>query len=174
MRTWTRRHAHEVDCVEVRGRVKRKIAVLAITIVCGAWASQDWISHSHMNAAARGDLPVPENLRPIITRACRDCHTDQTQWPWYSRLPGVSLLIERDVRKGKEHLNFSTWSMNAKGRPTRNQLQEVCDAVSDNAMPPHSYRIMHPESRLSDKDVDVLCQWADIASLAARSAEKDP
>jgi len=154
--------------------VRLKTAVLTSAIVCGGLASLYSFSHAHTNTPVRGDLAVPENLRPIITRACRDCHTDQTQWPWYSSLPGLSLLIERDVRKGKEHLNFSTWSMNLKGRPTRNQLQEVCDAVSDNAMPPRSYRIMHPKSRLSDKDVDALCQWADVASLAASPAEKNP
>ena len=144
--------------------MRLKTAVLTIVVVCAGLALLYSVLHSHANTAVRGDLAVPENLRPIITRACRDCHTNQTQWPWYSSLPGVSLLIERDVRKGKEHLNFSTWSMNSKGRPTRNQLQEVCDAVSDNAMPPRPYRIMHPKSRLSDKDVDALCQWADIAS----------
>jgi len=154
--------------------VRLKTAVLTTAIVCGGLASLYSIVHSHTNTTVRGDLAVPENLRPIITRACRDCHTDLTQWPWYSRLPGGSLLIERDVRKGKQHLNFSTWSMNSKGRPTRNQLQEVCDAISDNAMPPRTYLFMHPKSRLSDKEVDALCQWADIASLAAAPAEKNP
>src|SRR5215472_12476041 len=110
MRPWTRRHAHEVDCVEVRGRVRLKIAVLTIAVGCGGLASLYSISRSRTNTSVRGDLAVPEDLRPIITRACRDCHTDQTQWPWYSRLPGAAWLIERDVRKGKEHLNFSIWS----------------------------------------------------------------
>lgn len=154
--------------------MKLKTAVLAIAIVCGGMATLNSISHSHKTTTVSRDLAVPDSLRPIITRACRDCHTDQTQWPWYSGLPGVSHLIERDVRKGREHLNFSTWSMNSIGRPTRNQLQEVCDAVSDNAMPPRSYRIMHPKSHLSDTDVDALCQWADIASLAASPTEKNP
>ena len=153
--------------------MKTKIAVLTMLILCGSMAWMYSISGAHTNKSVSGSLVVPENLRPIITRACRDCHTDQTQWPWYSRLPVVSFMIERDVRKGKEHLNFSTWAMNSKGKPTRNQLQEVCDAVSDNAMPPRSYRLVHPQSRLSEKDVDALCQWADVASnFSSVEAEK--
>jgi Haem-binding domain len=155
--------------------VKSKAIVLTISILCGGMFLLHLMSRSHVNTSLSGDLAVPENLRPIITRACRDCHTDQTHWPWYSRLPGVSFVIEHDVRKGKEHLNFSTWSMNSKGKPTRNQLQEVCDAVSDNAMPPRSYRFMHPKSRLSDREVDALCQWSDIASnLASPPQETNP
>lgn len=155
-------------------RVKIKTAALSIVIAYGIAALLYSVSHSPTQKSASGDLAVPENLRPIITRACRDCHTDQTRWPWYSRLPVVSFVIERDVRKGKEHLNFSAWSLSAKGKPTRNQLQEVCDAVSDNVMPPRSYRFMHPNSRLSDKDVDALCQWADIASNLSAPRETNP
>lgn len=154
--------------------MKTKIAVLTTLILCGSMAWMYSISGAHTNKGVSGDLVVPENLRPIITRACRDCHTDQTQWPWYSRLPVVSFMIERDVRKGKEHLNFSTWATNSKSKPTRNQLQEVCDAVSDKAMPPRSYRLMHPEARLSDKDVDALCQWADVASNFSASGVQAP
>ena len=155
--------------------MKIKTAVVSIAVACVATAMLYSVSPSHTNkTVSRENLAVPEALRPIITRACRDCHTDQTQWPWYSRLPGVAYVIERDVRRGKEHLNFSTWTMNAKGMPTRNQLQEVCDAVSDNAMPPRSYRFMHPKSRLSDRDVDALCQWADIASNLETSPTKNP
>ena len=115
-----------------------------------------------------GELAVPDHLRPIIGRACQDCHTDQTRWPWYSRVPLVSYLIERDVQKGKEHLNFSSWSAAAR-RPTRNQLQEVCDAVSDDVMPPRAYRWMHPESRLSPQDVDALCDWPSFTSRVSES-----
>ncbi|MGC2193981.1 MAG: heme-binding domain-containing protein [Terriglobales bacterium] len=112
--------------------------------------------------AGRG-LGVPNHLRPIISRACGDCHTDATRWPWYSHVPPVSLLVERDVKKGREHLNFSTWGANQSHQPTRNQIQEVCDAVSDNAMPPRAYRLMHPNARLSQRDIDELCDWADVA-----------
>jgi len=124
--------------------------------------------------SSRSDLMVPDHVRPIISRACLDCHTNQTKWPWYSRLPLLSLLIERDVKNGREHLNFSTWAGNSVHKPTRNQLQEVCDAVSDNNMPPRSYRMIHPNSRLSSTDVDALCDWADSANSLSESRPQQP
>jgi len=119
-------------------------------------------------------MGVPEHLRPIIGRACVDCHTNQTRWPWYSRLPLVSTFIERDVKKGREHLNFSTWAANSARQPTRNQLQEVCDAVSDNNMPPRPYRLMHPAARLSPADVDALCDWASTPNKLSESRPEQP
>jgi hypothetical protein len=75
-------------------------------------------------------------------------------------VPPVSFLIQRDVKEGRAHVNFSTWTQ-AKP-PTLNQVREVCDAVSDGTMPPKPYRLMHPEARLSDQEVDVLCNWASL------------
>jgi len=124
--------------------------------------------------SSSSELMVPDHVRPIISRACLDCHTNQTKWPWYSRLPLLSLLIERDVKKGREHLNFSTWAWNPVHKPTRNQLQEVCDAVSDSNMPPRSYRMMHPDSRLSSADVDALCDWADSSNSLSESLPHQP
>jgi Haem-binding domain len=143
----------------LKGRTKIAIFIaLALGI-----ASALSMRRAPMQNAGGGELFVPDHVRPIISRACRDCHTDQTRWPWYSRLPGVSTFIARDVKKGREHLNFSTWAANSSHSPTRNQLQEVCDAVSDNAMPPRPYRLMHPAARLSPADVDALCDWASAA-----------
>jgi hypothetical protein len=143
---------------------KTKISILTMPALFAALALTLSGSSTRTATHASGDLVVPEHLRPIISRACSDCHTYQTQWPWYSRLPVVSLLIEHDVKKGREHLNFSTWGANQTHQPTRNQLQEVCDAVSDNAMPPRSYRILHPKSRLSPRDIDAFCDWVDMAA----------
>ena len=137
---------------------------IAILTMLGLYAVLAWtLSGSGGPAAAPvgKDLAVPNHLRPIIGRACGDCHTNATTWPWYSKVPLVSFLLERDVQKGREHLNFSTWGTSQVHSPTRNQIQEVCDAVSDNVMPPRAYRLMHPKARLSKRDIDALCDWAD-------------
>jgi len=68
------------------------------------------------------------------------------------------------VKKGRAKLDFSTWTNNQRHRPTMNQIEEVCDAVSNGTMPPRSYRLMHPEARLSAQDIDAFCSWADTVS----------
>jgi hypothetical protein len=154
--------------------VNARARIVVLTILSLGVAMGISSTSAHRQKPASGDLLVPSHLRPIISRACLDCHTDQTHWPWYSRLPVVSLLIERDVRKGREHLNFSTWSANPHKKPTRNQLQEVCDAVSDNVMPPRAYRVLHPESRLSLQDVNALCDWADMGNSLSQRRTDEP
>ena len=154
--------------------MKRKTRIIVFTALALGVSMAVSSTNAHRRKPTGGDLVVPTHLRPIITRPCRDCHTDQTQWPWYSRLPLLSLLIERDVQKGQEHLNFSTWASDPPRKPTRNQLQEVCDAVSDNAMPPRAYRLMHPEARLSLQDVNAICDWADMANSLSQSRTDEP
>lgn len=79
---------------------------------------------------------LPTSVRPVLEWACLDCHSNETKWPWYNRVPPVSWLIQRDVDKGREHLNFSTWTGGTPRLATTNEIQEICDAVSDGAMPP--------------------------------------
>jgi hypothetical protein len=106
---------------------------------------------------------IPSAVLPILDRACLDCHSDQTRWPWYNRLPGVAMLLRRDIRKAREHVNFSRWAGNSSRHATANEIQDICDAVSDGSMPPVAYQIMHPDARLSASDRDLLCDWANPA-----------
>jgi hypothetical protein len=118
--------------------------------------------------AVAGQSHLPATVTPVLERACRDCHSNQTVWPWYSRVPPMSLLVKHDVDEGRAKFNFSNWASGS-ATPTPNQVQEICDAASDGSMPPKSYRIMHFEARLNTQDVDTLCGWADNARSANAS-----
>jgi hypothetical protein len=100
----------------------------------------------------------------IIHRACKDCHSNATTWPWYSRVAPVSWMIARDVSRGRAKLNFSEWGP---GTRSANEVAEICDAVTDESMPLRPYLLMHPEARLSRQDVDTICAWADHAKARA-------
>ena len=139
------------------------LVALAIPALGAALALTMPAPKSTVPTTATGNLGVPDNLRSIVRRACRDCHSNETQWPWYSQIPTVSLLLQHHVSKGREHLNFSAWDGTSARKPTPNQMQEVCDVVSDKTMPPWSYRLMHPEARLSASDIDTFCTWTDKA-----------
>ena len=104
---------------------------------------------------------VPPAVRPAMERACLDCHSSETQWPWYNRLPVVSWLIQKHVDEGREHLDFSAWAGDSTYEPTGIEIQEICDAVSDGTMPLWSYRIMHPDAALSEEDKHKFCAWAE-------------
>jgi len=107
---------------------------------------------------------IPPAVQAVVERSCRDCHTAETAWPWYSRIAPVSWLIERDVRKGRTRLDFSKWDSRDSKAPTPGEVEEICGAASSGDMPPAPYRFIHPNSKLTSEDVAVFCKWADELS----------
>jgi hypothetical protein len=61
------------------------------------------------NPPVTSEVPASPEARAVLRRACYDCHSNETVWPWYSKVAPVSWLVARDVHKGREELNFSTW-----------------------------------------------------------------
>jgi hypothetical protein len=87
--------------------------------------------------------------RELAVRACFDCHSNQTVWPWYSNLAPMSWLIQQDVDEGRKALNFSEWNRSQEG-------EEAAETVSEGSMPPRSYLVTHPAARLTATDVTAL------------------
>jgi hypothetical protein len=99
----------------------------------------------------------------IFARACRDCHSNQTEWPWYARVAPVSWYVEDHVRHGRRELNFSEWS--AYDREQADWLLgAMCMTAERGRMPLPSYTRLHHSAALSPADVRLLCAW----SLAER------
>jgi hypothetical protein len=102
------------------------------------------------------DHRVDPRVAGVLRRACANCHSYETQWPWYSQISPVSWIMARHVRNGRAKLNFSEWT-----GASASQLEEICDPVDKNQMPPSDYALMHPEARLSKADREILDAWAD-------------
>jgi len=111
-----------------------------------------------MNPPSIAPLDAPPQVQTVLTRACYDCHSNQTRWPWYSRVAPVSWWIARDVAHGREQVNFSTWGTYLP-RTRRHKLQWMGRALRNHAMPPLAYCLMHPDARLSEEDRRVVENW---------------
>jgi hypothetical protein len=101
---------------------------------------------------------ITPEVAAIITRACGDCHSNQTRWPLYSYVEPVSWFIVDHVNDGRKHLNFSEWAAYEPKR-MRKKLQEMFEEVEKGAMPLKSYLLLHPEARLSQDDIQQLGAW---------------
>ena len=102
------------------------------------------------------DAVVPDaRVKVILKRACADCHSNDTVWPWYSRISPVSHLVASDVVRGRRQLNFSTVA-----EISEEQLGEIHDVINFGDMPPKAYTLMHPSAKLSKAEADLLKQWA--------------
>lgn len=142
-------------------RMKRKAAVIATTIVIIVFILMQPISPIHMdktNPPVRSDIPAPHTVKPIMRKACYDCHSHETTWPWYSHVAPVSWLLESDVQEGRRELNFSEWS--AYPSHTRDaKLKEIYEELQEEAMPPWYYSLMHPGARLAPGERNVMMNW---------------
>jgi hypothetical protein len=78
-----------------------------------------------------------------MTGACMDCHSNETQWPWYSNVAPVSWLVQRDVDEGRDRLNLST---------DVPEVQEMIESIEEGEMPPWQYKPAHPGARLSTRE----------------------
>jgi hypothetical protein len=92
------------------------------------------------------------NTRTLASRACFDCHSNETVWPGYASIAPVSWLVQHDVDEGRAALNFSEWS-----RPQK-EAKEAAKEVREGEMPPTAYRLMHAHARLSAADLERLAQ----------------
>jgi mono/diheme cytochrome c family protein len=101
--------------------------------------------------------------RALAQDACMSCHSNLTDWPWYTSIAPASWLSQHDVDDGRAKLNFSEWQ-----RPQDANLEEVVDVLRNNDMPPVQYRLIHSEARLSD------AQRQQLERGIAASWTKDP
>ena len=101
---------------------------------------------------------LPPDVQAILERSCYDCHSNQTKWPWYSRVTPANFLLVHDVDHGRDHLNFSEWSTYTE-KSRKSKLEEICEEVEQNAMPLKKYLVMHPDAKVSDPDKEKLCAW---------------
>jgi hypothetical protein len=111
-------------------------------------------------------VEAPPEVKTLLRRACANCHTGATEWPWYSRVAPVSWLVAHDVHEGREHLDFGTLPA-AKPKRKAKLFGEIAEVVEEGGMPLRSYRWMHPEARLTDAERKVIVDWANAGVDAA-------
>lgn len=102
---------------------------------------------------------VPENVQAILKRSCNDCHTNETNYPWYSKIQPSATFLKGHIDDGRRHLNFSVWNT-YEMRKKRKKLEEVCEQINAKYMPLPSYLWIHRSAALSDEESKILCDWA--------------
>lgn len=99
----------------------------------------------------------------ILDRACNDCHSHQTRWPWYTNVAPVSWFVVNHVNDGRSEMNFSDWAQYDRAHQ-KGLLKDICQEVTRGQMPLPSYLRLHSEAKLTSDDVKTLCDWASAES----------
>jgi heme-binding protein len=102
---------------------------------------------------------VPPEVAGVLKRSCMDCHSNRTDWPWYSNVAPASWFVIDHVNHGRRHMNFSKWGEYDR-RDAIEHLNGICATAKAGSMPLDSYTLVHRSAQLTPADVQTLCGWA--------------
>jgi hypothetical protein len=127
--------------------LKRIAKILGVLVVLFGLIQLIPCGRTHSNPSSRVE---PEwnspRTRELVVRGCFDCHSNETKWPWYANVAPMSWVVEYDVEKAREIVNFSEWG---KSQPL---APYSAHSVATGGMPPAKYRINHPEAEFTDEE----------------------
>jgi len=139
-------------------RILIALGAVAIAAVCGSLIHPFGTGTSGANEAIFREAHIDPKTLALIQRACQNCHSQNTKWPWYSHVAPVSWLLAHDVQQARSHMNFSQWQDYSTDDRLR-LLSAVGSAVRNRAMPPQRYLLLHPEARLGDEERQQIYRW---------------
>ena len=120
-------------------------------------------------------LNMPPEITLFVQKSCGDCHTSESHFPWYGKVPPVSWMLERDVREAHSAVDFTNWSSRNGRTPVRSvaTLMLACSDLESGRMPLAKYLWLHPDAKPTSDQVKDFCGWAnqESARLSGRAAK---
>lgn len=130
--------------------------LLGVVVLLGAI---QLIRPEKTNPPVTGEIETSPEVKALLKRACYDCHSNETTWPWYSNVAPISWLVIDHVNEGREELNFSEWK-SYEAKRQAHKLDEAAEQIESGDMPMSGYAPMHPEAKLTDAEKKTLIDWA--------------
>lgn len=147
----------------LRAKLKWSAIVAALVFI-----GLQFSTPAHTNPSVDGaqtlaaTTPVPSAVSAVFARSCNDCHSNTTNWRWYTYVAPVSWFTVDHVNKGREELNLSEWGRYSK-RKQETRLNAICGQSRGGMMPLASYAFVHREAKLSPDEVKMICAWTENA-----------
>jgi hypothetical protein len=152
------------------------VSLSLLFLIAGStlWGGQ-WPSEASLDSRfAKINVEYKLSVKPIFAKSCLNCHGIQTDFPWYSKIPGIKFMIDHDISKAHVTIDMSKdYPFIGRGTPEE-FLEAISDVIEDKSMPPWRYRIMHRDSALSQQERDVILKWAQQSKdLLTEDAKKN-
>ena len=151
--------------------MKRAIKIIIVVLFTAFFALQFFRSDFTnppviQSETLQSSMPPPESVKAILNRSCNDCHSNETTYPWYSKIQPSAWFMEEHIKEGRNELNFSVWNTYEPGRKIH-KLEEICEQVEIKAMPLPSYLWIHRDAGLNDDEIKTICDWtkSEIAKI---------
>jgi hypothetical protein len=123
------------------------------------------VSPNHISKA----FSVPDSVRQILSTSCNDCHSNNTQYPWYNSIQPIGWWLSNHIEEGKEHLNFDEFA-SYRLRKQFHKFEEITEMVKENEMPLSSYVLIHRGAKLSGEQKILITGWSERCLEQMKSA----
>jgi len=145
-------------------RLKKMLKIGVVILAVGFGVIQLFRPNRINPAINSGDTiasstTIPDDVKSILERSCSDCHSNATNYPWYSNISPFSWFLDGHIRDGRAELNFSVWNTYQPSQRDR-KIEEICEQVQSREMPLPSYLWFHRDAAVTDGDIAILCDWA--------------
>lgn len=135
------------------------LAVLAVLVIIQFIQPEKNVNPGPQPNAIFEHYPASDQVQAIVKKACFDCHSNNTNYPWYANVQPLAWWINDHVEDGKRHLNFSEFAT-YKPKKANHKLEETFEQVEQHEMPLESYTWIHSEARLTAEEQKLLIDWA--------------
>lgn len=143
--------------------MKRKIRILLLVLIILFIAAQFVPKFTNDSAKiATNDITrvylLPDNVQAIFKKSCYDCHSNRTNYPWYSNIQPIRYVLDSHVQQGKADLNFNEFGAYSE-RKKRSKLRAIGNSLKDETMPISSYLFIHRYAKLTSQDKAIILNW---------------
>lgn len=145
------------------------LALLVIFIVIQFFHPKKNINEGQQANNIEVKYAVPADVKNVLQKACYDCHSNNTTYPWYNNIQPVAWFLVKHVKDGKKELNFDEF-VNTPLRRQYHKLEEVEEQVKEGEMPLKSYTIIHKDAVLTDTEKNALYAWVASTRSAMEAA----
>ena len=139
------------------------LALIALVVIQFIPINKNEGGYESLEPFLKETKPTAE-VAALLKRACYDCHSDQTAYPWYGHVAPASFYLDEHIQNAKQQLNFSEWEQYSAKRKNR-KLNQIIEALAHKTMPLESYTLIQTEAQLDAAQTEVLLNWATTARL---------
>ena len=143
------------------------VAIVSVALALTTATANGTGNQSTMAKSLLTGSNVPAPVRAVLERACQNCHSENTVWPWYSHIPPISWQLHTDVERGRAFMDLSKWNDYTESE-RRGFTAAIGAAIQNHLMPPPKYVWIHREARLSSDEVELVRAWAFAAHDTAK------
>lgn len=139
--------------------LKITLVILVLFFIAIQFVRPDFTNPTVIESEKIAAADVPPDVEQILRRSCADCHSNETVYPWYSKVTPFNWFLADHIQVGRSELNFSEWNTYTTEKKIR-KLDDICEQVESGAMPLPSYLWIHRDAVLSETEALRLCEWA--------------